>query len=251
MGMKTEFLYGIHPVHEALRAGRRSVYRIFMARGRQKKAAQPLLGLARERGIEVESPEPSFWSGAPRPHQGIAARVSPYPLEKHDALMQKVRGLGDHALVLMLDNIVDPQNFGALARTALCAGVHGVFFPEDRCAGPTPAVSRASAGAVEHLAVAAVANTARALGFLKEAGFWVFGLDPRASRTVYEADFRCPLALVVGGEDKGLRPVIKGLCDALVSIPGQGPVGSLNASVAGALVLYEVQRQRGWPGCGT
>ena len=136
------------------------------------------------------------------------------------------------------------MNLGALIRTALAVGMMALITPRDRCAPPTPTVSSASAGALEHMTLVQVTNLARALGRLQEKGIWIFGLDHRAELDCFQSDFTGPAALVIGGEGKGIRPLVKKSCDHLVSIPQNGPVTSLNASVAGAVVMYEAYRQR-------
>jgi 23S rRNA (guanosine2251-2'-O)-methyltransferase len=147
-------------------------------------------------------------------------------------------------MILILDQIQDPQNLGALLRTALCAGVDQVIVPKDRAAGATPAVSRASAGALEHIRMSQVVNLANIIQELKERGLWVFGLDRDGRVSIYSTDFSVPMALVIGGEGKGIRPLIKKSCDDLIFIPQAALLNSLNASAAGAVVLYEAFRQR-------
>ncbi|MDA8404801.1 MAG: 23S rRNA (guanosine(2251)-2'-O)-methyltransferase RlmB, partial [Desulfobacteraceae bacterium] len=177
-------------------------------------------------------------------HQNAAATVSPYPyVELHDILKKK-----DDAplpFLLILDGIEDPMNLGALARTALGAGVDGIIIPRDRAALPTPTASKASAGALEHIPLVRVTNLVATIKELKKEGFWITGLDADASDSLYDSDFSQSVALVVGGEGRGLRELVKTHCDYLVFIPQKGPVSSLNASVAGALTMYEVVRQRG------
>jgi 23S rRNA (guanosine2251-2'-O)-methyltransferase len=145
----------------------------------------------------------------------------------------------------VLDGIVDPHNLGAIVRSALCAGVAAVLIPKDRCAGPTPAVSKISAGALEHIRLVQVTNLVRSLAILKSHGRWVAGLDRRAPLSIFSADMRLPLALVIGGEERGLRTLVRKTCDLMVSIPQSGGIDSLNASAAAAVALYEIRRQRG------
>jgi 23S rRNA (guanosine2251-2'-O)-methyltransferase len=147
-------------------------------------------------------------------------------------------------LLLLLDQIVDVQNLGSLIRTALCAGAKGVVITRKRAAHPSPAVSKASAGALEHLPVARVANMTEAIKQLKNTGFWIVGLGGRSGRSLFEVDLTGPLALVIGGEQKGIRPLVRRHCDFLAAIPQQGPLDSLNASAAGAVALFEAVRQR-------
>jgi len=176
-------------------------------------------------------------------HQGFAARVSPFACEDLADVLPPAGGAGSE-LLLALDSIQDPHNFGALLRTALCAGVQAVIVPKDRSAPPTPAVSRVSAGALEHTRLVQVTNLVRSLELVKTRGPWVAGLAREARATVFSTDWTMPLVLVIGGEGKGMRPLVKKACDLLVSIPQAGPLDSLNASVAAAVTLYEVFRQR-------
>ena len=178
-------------------------------------------------------------------HQGVVAEAEPFTYAHFDDLLDR----GDSPLLLALDSLQDPQNFGTLLRTALAVGTHGVLVPEHRAVGVTPAVSNASAGAVEHLRVARVTNLARALGQLKSRGVWVYGLAVEAAQPYWETDLHGPLALVVGSEGSGLGRLVRETCDGLVHIPMlPGSIESLNASVAGSLVLYEAFRQRsGYP----
>jgi 23S rRNA (guanosine2251-2'-O)-methyltransferase len=152
--------------------------------------------------------------------------------------------MGRHLVLLALDCLTDPHNVGALLRTALVSGVDGVLLPRRNSCGPTPTVSKISAGALEHSAVVPVTNLVRTLDQLKANNFWVFGLDREGRQPLYAADFDVPLVLVIGGEGKGLRPLVKTHCDYLTCIPQMGPLDSLNASVAGAVALYEILRQR-------
>ena len=144
----------------------------------------------------------------------------------------------------MLDNILDPQNLGAVIRTALCAGVDGVVMPKDHSAPPTPAVSKASAGALEHIRLSIVTNLVHTIKQCKNNGIWIIGLQKDAPQSIYAGDLTGSIAILLGGEQKGLRPLVKDNCDFLLSIPQQGPVDSLNASAAAAIAMYEAVRQR-------
>jgi 23S rRNA (guanosine2251-2'-O)-methyltransferase len=238
-----EILYGIHPVTEALRAGRRRFFALYLNReigGRLKLLAD----MARRSGLAVSPASPAELNalcGSTR-HQGAAARVGPFPLTDFSDLAGSVGMVPP--LIMLLDQIVDPHNLGAIARTALCTGVDGIVIPKDHAVRPTPAVARASAGALEHTRLACVTNMARAVDQLKEKGVWVVGLDPAASLSVFDTDLTVPLALVVGAEEKGIRPLVRAGCDLLVAVPQVGPLGSFNASVAAAIVMVEAMRQR-------
>ncbi len=243
---RKEFLYGMHPVHAALSAGRRRVYEIYVAgAGSRKKRFAPIFELAKKAGTRItdttgEQIERMTGAGA---HQGIAAQVDQYPMLSVETL-PAVENFSADALLLIADGIVDPHNLGALIRTGACVGVDGVIIPKDNAASPTPAVSKASAGALEYMAVARETNIARTLDRLKEVGFWVAGLDSSGEISVFEANLNGPMALVIGGEDRGIRRLVREKCDMIVSIPQKSTVNSLNASVAGGVAMYEILRQR-------
>jgi 23S rRNA (guanosine2251-2'-O)-methyltransferase len=242
---QTEVLYGIHPVCEALRAGRRKVVALY-AVNRPSQRVQAAVQLARQAQVAVETlsgDQLQALAGTPQ-HQGLAARVGGYPFADLPTALDHPAEGGAEPLVVILDNVVDPHNLGALIRTGHCAGVAAMVIPKDRAAAPTPTVSKASAGALEHVRLVRVANIAAALRKLKDRGFWVVGMDRAGDRSVFDMDLRGPTAIVVGGEGRGIRPLVKTHCDFLVSIPQLGRIDSLNASVAGAIVIYEALRQR-------
>lgn len=241
---QNEFLYGIHPVTEAIQAKRRKIRALFTAAGKRESRLAEIRRLADREKIPIKTvSEQQLMAHAQHSHhQGVVAQVGAYPFLDWQQLMD----FGDNRppYILVADQIVDPQNLGALLRTALATGVHGVIIPKDRSARPSPTVSKASAGAMEHVRLAMVTNISRVLQALKDINVWVYGLDLAASATIYETDWTGPCALVVGSEGKGIRPLVKNTCDQLVSIPQWGPVSSLNASVAGGVALYEAFRQR-------
>ena len=244
--MKTEVLYGIHPVYEALAARRRRVYEIYLLKEKSSGRLGRIVSLAESRGIAQQTVEPGDFSGlvGTARHQGVAARVSPYSLTAFPDLMQTVRNRDGKFFLLMLDNILDPQNLGAVIRTALAAGVDGVIVPKDRCASPTPAVAKASAGALEHIRLSRVTNLVQTIKQCKNNGLWIIGLQKDAPKSIYAGDLTGSIAILLGGEQKGLRPLVKKNCDFLFSIPQQGPLDSLNASAAAAVAMYEAVRQR-------
>ena len=174
-------------------------------------------------------------------HQGTCLEVGPYPLENFYDLLES-----SPEFLLLLDHIVDPNNLGAILRTALCAGVDGVIITKDRSAGPLPSVSRASAGALEHIRLVQITNMASTIKILKKEGLWVFGADADGQTSVFSVDWTAKIGIVIGGEGKGVRMLVKKNCDGLVSIPLKGPVQSLNASAASAVILYEAARRRGF-----
>ena len=236
-------LTGFHAVEEALTAGR-PLDRILVARGLHGNRIQKLLELARSRNVPVRFEDRAQLdraSGAEH-HQGVVAfAASRATLEIEDLLASA----GDKCLLVLLDGIEDPHNTGAIIRTALAAGASGIVLPERRAAGLTDTVARVSAGALAHLPVARVKNLARAMEQLKEAGFWLIGLDERAEKNYTEVKYEGRAAIVLGSEGSGLHELIKKKCDFLVSLPTTGPVRSLNVSVAAGIVLFEAVRQRG------
>ena len=236
-------LYGMHPVIECLKAGRRRVLEILAARQEHSGRIDAVLTRAVSAGIPVRRiSRDEFARLAPgKVHQGICARVNYYPFVD---LSEMLAAAGPQPLLLLLDQIVDVQNFGSLVRTALCAGAKGVIITRKRSAQPSPAVSKASAGALEHMPLVRATNMAGTIKQLKAAGFWIAGLAGPASRSIFNVDLTGPFALVVGGEQKGIRPLVRRHCDLLVGIPQQGPLDSLNASTAGAVALFEAVRQR-------
>jgi 23S rRNA (guanosine2251-2'-O)-methyltransferase len=242
----TEILAGPHAVLEALRAGRRIVHRIMLARREQGGPVEAIHRVARARGVAVEvrprGDLDRLAGGAT--HQGVVAEAGPFPyLEPEEVVALALRGPGA-AFLVVLDGIQDPHNLGGIVRTTEAAGAHGLILPRDRAAPVTAAVVRSSAGATEHLAVAQVTNLAAFLEWVKTQGVWVVGADPAGARLLYEADLGGPVALVIGAEGRGLRPLVKSRCDIHVRIPVVGRVASLNASCAAAVCIFEVIRQR-------
>jgi 23S rRNA (guanosine2251-2'-O)-methyltransferase len=238
-----DLLYGRNSVLEALRAGR-AIRRVLLADGAH--GLDILVAEARRRRIPFEIHDRrELDRRAGDHHQGVVAEAEPFSYAHPDDLLAAAADRGEPPLLLALDSLQDPQNFGTLLRTAQAVGTHGVLVPEHRAVGVTPAVSNASAGAVEHLRVARVTNLARALGQLKSRGVWVYGLSVDAEADYWDVDLSGPLALVVGSEGSGVGRLVRETCDVLVRIPmAEGAIQSLNASVAGSLVLYEAFRQR-------
>ncbi len=245
-----DVIAGRQPVLEALRAGR-PVNKVLLARdvARHSIIAE-ILYLSRERHIPVEHVPARALADACRTatHQGVVAYVAAKEYIDLDGLAAVSCGWPDEPLYVVLDGIEDPQNLGAILRTADATGVHGVIVRSRRAAGLTAAVSRASAGAVEYVPVARVPNITNAICSLKEHGVWVVGIDASATMRYTEVDMRSSLAIVIGSEGKGISGIVRRHCDILASIPMRGRVTSLNASVAAALVMYEAFRQRDWCG---
>jgi 23S rRNA (guanosine2251-2'-O)-methyltransferase len=236
------WLTGFHAVEEALAAGR-ALDRIVIARGRHGERVEAVVQLARSKSVPVRFEDRLQIDRlvGTREHQGIAALAAAKPaLELEDLLAAKT----PQGLLVLLDGIEDPHNLGAIVRTALAAGAHGVIIPERRAVGLTDTVERASAGALAHLPVARVKNLVRAMEEMKGAGYWLIGLDERAEKKYTEADFSGQVGIVLGSEGEGLHELTRKRCDFLVSIPTSGPVRALNVSVAAGVVLFEVVRQR-------
>lgn len=236
-------LAGIHAVEEALVAGR-PIDRILVARAQRGERIQKIVELARSRGVPVRFEERTQLDRAAgsEHHQGVIAFAASRAAIEMEDLLADARASG---LLVLLDGVEDPHNLGAIVRTALAAGANGIVIPERRSAGLTDTVARVSAGALAHLPVARVKNLARALEQLKEANFWVVGLDEHAEKNYTAVDYTGRIAIVMGSEGRGLHELVRKRCDFVVSIPTSGPVGSLNVSVAAGIVLFEVVRQRG------
>jgi 23S rRNA (guanosine2251-2'-O)-methyltransferase len=236
--LKQETIYGIRPVVEALGSWRRKVFEIIDAVGNEEVAKS-----ADARGVEVKRASRNRVEELARGgvHQGVVARVEPYPYS----------GLGEilsapEPLVLVLDGVTDPRNLGAVLRAADAAGADGIVIPMDRAVGVTAAAVKASAGASEHVRVARETNLRRSVETMKRAGLWVYAAE--AGGTPYtELDLAGPVAFVLGSEGRGVRRLVREGCDGTVSIPMLGAVESLNVSVASAVLLYEARRRRGWP----
>jgi len=233
-------------VLEALRGGR-PIHKILLARniGRHAVIAE-IVRLAESKGIPVEylPAEASRDESDAVRHQGVIAYTAVKEYYSLEDLFRTSQEKGEPPLYCVLDGIEDPQNLGAIVRTAEASGTHGVIIRMRRAAGLTAAVARASAGAIEYLPVARVANISQALGKLKQNGIWVIGVDPSGREDYRRADFTVPVAIVIGGEGKGISELVKKRCDYLISIPMRGKITSLNASVAAALAMYEALYQR-------
>ena len=233
-------------MQECLRAKRRKITRLLVVDGaRQSPTLRDILTLAAEQRVRVETVNRQMLDAISDHTHGVALEVSDYPYVALDDILQRAQTRDEKPFLLILDTLQDPQNFGNLIRTADAVGVHGIVIAERRSVGVTPAVSNASSGAVEQLLVARVVNLARTVDELKEHDIWVAALqgDPRA-QDIYQADLRGSLALIVGNEGEGVSRLLRDKADFLLALPMRGHVESLNASVAGAVALYEALRQR-------
>jgi len=244
--MSKDKIIGIKPVLEALKAGR-PVQRLLVADHRkQDRDVQAILRLARECGAEVRfaSREALNREAPGANHQGVIAIASAKQYATLDEILAAPVLQGRAPLFLVLDGVEDPRNLGAIIRTADAAGVHGVIIPERRATGLTETVAKAAAGAMEHVPVVKVVNIVNTLEEFKKAGVWVAGAEAGGETIYWDADFVRPTALVLGGEDRGVRRLVREHCDYLVSLPQLGIISSLNVSVAAGILLYEALRQR-------
>ncbi len=244
-----DWISGRNPVLETLRAGRRQIFRLLIAQGAQMEPRlAEILELCRQRKLVEEYAPRSVLDGLAANHQGVALEASEYPYSELADIISLAAARREAPLVLILDTLQDPQNLGTLLRTAEVVGAHGVVLPLRRTATVTPAVVHASSGACEHLFIAQ-ANLAQAIRLLKENGVWVVGLESGAGALPPEkVHLDGPLALVVGSEGEGMRPLVRSSCDLLLRLPMRGRIASLNAAVAGSIALYLAWEARGFPG---
>jgi 23S rRNA (guanosine2251-2'-O)-methyltransferase len=241
-----DFIYGINPVLEALKAERKILDKVFIAEGRQGAPFQTLRQLAREKGIpiQVRPKEALTQLAKTERHQGVIGLPTESPYASFEDLLSAIRSAQGHALVLILDGIQDPQNLGSMIRTAEASGAQGIIIPKDRAVGITPTVVKASVGAAAHIPVVRVTNLARTLEELKREGFWIVGADAGGEKNLYEMKFDMKVGLVIGSEGKGIRPLVLKKCDYTIFIPMKGKISSLNAAIAGAIILFEILRQQ-------
>ena len=236
------WISGVNPVRETLLAGKLAAGELVLARSDSR--GQEIEELAAKQGIPVTrtTRDRIAQLAGHTHHQGVALRMPEFPYTELETLLEKP--LAEREPLLVLDSIQDPQNLGAILRSACFLGAKGVIIPKDRSARMTAAVIKIAAGAAGYVPVATITNAVRALKQLKSAGYWVVGLEARAGTNSYEVDLTVPLCLVVGNEQKGIRPLVRSECDLLVQIPAAGPLDSLNAASAAAVALYEILRQR-------
>ena len=237
-------IYGINPLLERIRQGGQGISEIIVAIGRKGREVDNILSWASVKGIPVAFKDKAsldYISGGSA-HQGMAAVCAAYAYVSIDELIANSTKAN---LVLMLDGITDPQNLGALIRTAHCLGVKGVIIPENRAAAVTATVIKASAGAANWLPVAREVNLTRAIDYLKERGFWIYGADADQGTDVTQFADTGPVCLIMGSEGRGIRPLVRKKCDFLLSIPMAGKLASLNVSVAAGIILYEIARKQG------
>jgi 23S rRNA (guanosine2251-2'-O)-methyltransferase len=235
--LKEDFVYGIRPVVEALKSKRRKVREVLDSVGDNEIASEAAARRVPLKRVSRDQIEELARGGT---HQGVVARVGPYPYSGLEEILT-----APDPLVVVLDGVTDPRNLGAVLRAADGAGASGVVIPKDRAVGVTPAAVKASAGASEHVRVARETNIRRALEKMKEAGVWAYAAEGGAAQAYTSLDLSGPVAFVLGSEGRGVRRLVREACDGVVSIPMHGAVSSLNVSVAAAVLLFEARRQRG------
>jgi len=239
-------LCGINTIREALETGGRALETIWVAEGKGSKRIREVLAMAAQRGTSIAVvPEPRLTEAAgTSAHQGLVAFLVPTPLLSLEGFMTRLMAQDPVPPVVILDGIKDPRNLGAIIRSAAAFGTGGVILPMRRAAGITATVAKAAAGGLEHVALVQVTNLSQSVERLKQVGFWVVGADEQGDAPCTSFVFPTPLGLVFGEEGKGISPLVKRHCDALVRIPLPGRLHSLNVSVAAAVLFYEVMRQR-------
>lgn len=245
-GIQNELIEGRNAAQEALRAGR-AIDKLYIAKGEVDRTLAHIASKARDQGIvvvECDRRKLDFMSRT-HAHQGVIAVAAVRETCTVEEILQAAEDAGEPPFVVVCDEISDPQNLGAIIRSAECAGAHGLIIPKRRSAGLTAIVDKVSAGAAEHARVARVPNIPAVLRELKEKGLWIYGTAAGGSSPLWETDLTGPLALVIGSEGDGMGRLVAESCDFIVSLPMKGRVGSLNASAAAAVCLYEVLRQRG------
>jgi len=240
---KEEWLYGINPVLEAIRAGTK-ISSIHISSGRHKKLSE-IIKEAEKAGLPVKIEDKDFFNKTfPKGHQGVTARILQKGYIELDELLKIPSKRNEPAFFILLDCIEDPRNLGAILRVAEAGGVHGIILQSHRSVGLSPAVYKTSAGAVEYIAVARVSNLKRAIDALKSEGILICGADMEGKNTLWDMDLRHPIAFVLGSEGAGIRRTVRERCDCLLKIPLKGRVTSLNVSVATGILVFEVLRQR-------
>ncbi|SDZ25440.1 23S rRNA (guanosine2251-2'-O)-methyltransferase [Proteiniborus ethanoligenes] len=239
------YVEGRNPVIEAIRGGR-EIDKILIAKGSEQGSINKIIGMAKDKKIVIQYVEKAKLDSMSetKAHQGVIALVTPYSYVEVDDIIKAAEDKNEDPFIIILDEIEDPHNLGAIIRTAECGGAHGVIIPKRRAVGLTPVVIKSSAGAVEHMNIAKVSNIASTIEELKKRGIWIYGADMEGKHDYFQKDLTGPIAIVIGSEGKGIGRLIKEKCDFLVKIPMKGKVSSLNASVAASVMMYEVLRQR-------
>ena len=244
MNENKDYIIGKNPVMEALRS-ERDINKILIAESSQRGQMQQLIQLAKEANVIVQFvPKKKIDQLSDENHQGVLAYIAAYQYAEIDDLFAAAEKKNEPPFFLLLDEIEDPHNLGSIMRTADAVGAHGIIIPKRRAVGLTATVAKASTGAIEHIPVVRVTNMARTIDELKERGIWIAGTDASGKQDYRQMDGTMPLGLVIGSEGKGMGRLIRDKCDFLINLPMAGKVTSLNASVAAAILMYEVYRRR-------
>lgn len=238
---RNDIIAGRNPVIEALKAGR-EMEKVVVADGSEGSISK-IIGMAKEKGIVVQFRDRAFLDKLAKNHQGVLAFVSAYEYSELDDIFKKAEEAGEDPFIMILDDLEDPHNLGAIMRTCECAGAHGVIVPKRRSAGLTETVVKASAGAIEYVPCVRVTNIAQTIDELKERGVWIAACD-MGGNEYYRQNMTGSIGIVIGSEGKGISRLVKEKCDFTVSMPMVGKITSLNASNAAAVIMYEVRRQR-------
>ena len=239
-------IFGLNPVFEALKARKRRCYRLVIEQGKSQVRLNLLIELARENKVPIETiPKTNFQKKyRSHNHQGVVGIFAIIQALELDELVEHAFQKSQLPVLVVLDSIQDPQNLGAIIRSAETLGIQGMILPKNRTSTLNETVAKCSSGAIEHLPIAWVTNLTRGIEHLKEKGFWIAGVVPEGDTPCHQYKFDTPVVLVLGGEEKGIRPLLKKTCDVTLNIPMQGAIGSLNASAAAAILFYEALRQK-------
>ncbi|HDQ03781.1 MAG TPA: 23S rRNA (guanosine(2251)-2'-O)-methyltransferase RlmB [Deltaproteobacteria bacterium] len=243
-------IYGINPVKVFLENGNIGLKKIYVAPGRGGTAIKEIVEIARQKEIAISIRQRSELDkiAGNSNHQGVVGIYDSYLYKDIDVLINNRGEQSEFNLIIILDSVMDPQNLGAIIRSAYCFGANGLIIPKDRAAAVTSAVIKASAGSANQLPVCRITNLSQVIDFLKSRGFWVFGAQARGGENLRSLDFRCHVALILGGEAKGIRPLLRKKCDFLVTIPITGQFDSFNVAVAAGIIQYEIFCQQGRTG---
>ncbi len=241
----THQIEGRNPVREALKS-KRPIEKILVAKGELSGSIGEIIRLAKEEKLVVQYVERSRLDeiSLSHAHQGVIAMTSAHQYVQVEDILKVARDKGEDPFIILLDEITDPHNLGSILRTANASGAHGVIIPKRRSVGLTPVVAKSSAGAIEYVPVAKVPNIVQTIEYLKKEGLWIAGAETAGEQYYYQGDLKGPIGVIIGSEGKGIGRLAKEKCDFLLKIPMLGQVSSLNAAVAGAILMYEVRRQR-------
>lgn len=245
-GTQTDILYGINPITEALKASKRKCFRIIVEEGKTNPRLKSLMRLVQSQNLKIESISKSEFKKRylPYVHQGVIGYFSIKATMALSDLIANALKESECPILVLPDGVQDPHNLGAIIRSAEAMGTHGIVLPKHRVAPLNETVAKCSSGAVEKLPITWVTNLANAIEQLKGSGFWIVGIDPKGETSCYDFKFEMPVALLIGSEGKGIRPLLKKNCDFTLSIPMAGSMKSLNASAAATVVFYEALRQK-------